>query len=342
MKLILNSFGQTLGVNKDSFIIKKNGEVLATVPFYKINEIVASSKNLVSVDALLWASLYNVDVVFTLRNGKPLAFLHSIKDKEHVKTRLNQFKAYETMKGLEIAKTLVIQKIENENALLKHLNLKSYDQKTELPKIEKIEGIEGEKITQSIRLKLNTIEQHFSAYFYEQTFSLFPKWMRVEKRIHPNATDPLNNLLNLSYEVLEWKILKAVLKAKLDPYLGFLHSIQYGKPSLVCDLIEPFRPYIMNFLIPYAKKLSTKDFKKAYIKNQYPRYFLKHETAWKLIEALNKQLFESHIPIQRNRKHGSTMQFETFIDEYTSQIAQTINKPDMQMPKTHFPPYTKP
>ncbi len=145
MKVVLNSFGQALAVNKDSFIIKKNGKISQSIPFYKTNEIIASSKNTVSVDALLWASLYNVDVVFTLHNGKPLAFLHSIKDKENVKTRLNQYKAYESQKGLEIAKNIILQKIENENALLKHLNLKTYRENPNLPKTEEIKKSKAKK-----------------------------------------------------------------------------------------------------------------------------------------------------------------------------------------------------
>ncbi len=34
---------------------------------------------------------------------------------------------------------------------------------------------------------------------------------------------------------------KACILAGLDPCLGFLHTDNYGKPSLVFDLIEPFR-----------------------------------------------------------------------------------------------------
>jgi len=63
-----------------------------------------------------------------MHNGKPLAFLHSIKDEGNVKTRLNQLRAYESPKSLEIAKAILTQKIENENNLLKHLNLKPYEQ----------------------------------------------------------------------------------------------------------------------------------------------------------------------------------------------------------------------
>ncbi|MEM3672828.1 MAG: hypothetical protein QW468_01180, partial [Candidatus Bathyarchaeia archaeon] len=78
-------------------------------------------------------------------------------------------------------------------------------------------------------------------------------------------------------------------------------------------------------------------FQRVYISNQYPRYFLKHETTWQLIKSLNKQLFEAYIPMQRNRKHGKRMQFETFIDEYASSIASFLNTPNTSPPNPQFP-----
>jgi len=42
----------------------------------------------------------------------------------------------------------------------------------------------------------------------------------------------VNNIFNLAYEVLQWKVHRAILGAKLEPYLGFVHSEQHGKPSL--------------------------------------------------------------------------------------------------------------
>lgn len=339
MKIILEDFGQFLGTNKETFKIKKNKKTVKEIPFWDTNEIVIATKNAVSVDALAWASLYNVDVVITLHNGKPLAVLHSIKDMTNVKTRLNQFRAYESTKGLKIAKRILIQKIENENNLLKHYGLKSYEKNLKLPNIEDIRNVHAEKVTQKIRLRLNALEEQFSRHFYAQIFPILPKWIRVKKRIKRNAVEPFNNLLNLSFEILEWKILKAILTSKMEAYLGFLHSIQYGKPSLCCDLIEPFRPYMIHFLIHYSKTLTSKDFEKHYvIKDHYPRYFLKHETAWNLIENINKQFFEAYVPIQRNRKHGKRMTFETFIDEYVSSIAHFINT-DKPI-KTNFPSYS--
>ncbi len=63
-----------------------------------------------------------------------------------------------------------------------------------------------------------------------------PKKLRPHNRKKFKAYDGVNNLFNLAYEVLSWKIHRAVVKAKLEPYLGFIHSVQYSKSSLVCDL----------------------------------------------------------------------------------------------------------
>ena len=74
------------------------------------------------------------------------------------------------------------------------------------------------------------------------------------------AYDGLNNIFNLAYEFLAWKIHIALLRAKLEPYLGFLHSVQFGKPSLVCDFQELYRYLIDDFIIQHCRKMNNKDF----------------------------------------------------------------------------------
>lgn len=50
-----------------------------------------------------------------------------------------------------------------------------------------------------------------------------------------------------------------MLKAKLEPYLGFLHSVQFGNPSLACDFQELYRCLIDDFLIERCRKLHKND-----------------------------------------------------------------------------------
>jgi CRISPR-associated protein Cas1 len=60
------------------------------------------------------------------------------------------------------------------------------------------------------------------------------------RRKHP-APDPLNALLSLTYTLLTHELTGLLDGVGLDPYLGFLHQIDYGRPSISLDLIEAFR-----------------------------------------------------------------------------------------------------
>jgi len=70
----------------------------------------------------------------------------------------------------------------------------------------------------------------------------------------------VNNTFNLAYEFLKWKVHIAIVKAKLEPYPGFLHSVQFGKPSLVCDFQELYRYLIDDFVVQYCQALNKRDF----------------------------------------------------------------------------------
>lgn len=60
--------------------------------------------------------------------------------------------------------------------------------------------------------------------------------------------------------MLKCRIHKALIEAKLEPYLGFLHSTAHGRPSLVCDFQELYRYLIDDFLIERRQKLHKNDF----------------------------------------------------------------------------------
>ena len=56
----------------------------------------------------------------------------------------------------------------------------------------------------------------------------------------------MNVLLSLGYTILAQNLQGAVMAAGLDPYVGFLHQLSYNRPSLALDLMEEFRPLIVD------------------------------------------------------------------------------------------------
>lgn len=146
---------------------------------------------------------------------------------------------------------------------------------------------------------------------------LFPEKVRPHSRETFLAYDGMNNTFNLAYEVLKWKIHRAIIKAKLEPYLGFLHSIQFGKPSLVCDFQELYRYLIDDFLVQYCQNLKVKDFtvkteRLSRIKKGKREYLNDSKTS-DLMRKSNL-FFESKVEIPRI-KHGQRQTLETLINE---------------------------
>lgn len=44
-------------------------------------------------------------------------------------------------------------------------------------------------------------------------------------------------------------MLSAIKACRMDPYMGALHEISYGRPSLACDLVEEYRAFLGDRLV---------------------------------------------------------------------------------------------
>lgn len=56
-------------------------------------------------------------------------------------------------------------------------------------------------------------------------------------------------MLSFGYTLLMHDVLTAVQFVGLDPYLGTFHVIEAGRPSLALDLMEEFRPILVDALV---------------------------------------------------------------------------------------------
>jgi CRISPR-associated endonuclease Cas1 len=180
----------------------------------------------------------------------------------------------------------------------------------------KIERTETKNL-ELFRRRMMGIEGKHTQRYYQQIFGLFPEKIRPESREGFMAYDGMNNTFNLAYEVLAWKVHKALLSAKLEPYLGFLHSVQFGKLSLVCDFQELYRYLIDEFLINYCQRINKKDFivktESANRKRKGKREYLSNSETSEIMGELNR-FFESVVEVKRIR-HGEHQTLETLINE---------------------------
>ncbi len=61
--------------------------------------------------------------------------------------------------------------------------------------------------------------------------------------------DPVNAMLSFGYAVLGSHLLSDLLTCGLDPLLGFFHQPVHGRPALMLDLLEMFRPWVDQLVL---------------------------------------------------------------------------------------------
>ena len=322
-KLVLDDYGAFLGMEKGCFIVKDKHDNTERYPLFEkeIGEVILKSGNTISTGALASLGFWDIDVMIMTQRGRPVAMLKSLDDDSHVKTRLCQYEAYNSQKAIQIAKQIVISKLEGQNQVLKKYGLRSHGFSFK----DRIESEEGDSLDK-IRARLHGIEGKYSERYFGQIFGLLPEPIKPEARKKFKAYDGKNNIFNLAYELLSWKVYRALIKAKLEPYLGFLHSLQHGKPSLVCDFQELYRHLIDGFLIQYCRSLRKKDFitkaESMSRRRKGKREYLNGTQTRQLIKQLD-HFFETTVEVPRV-KIGRRQTIETLISEEALLLAKFL------------------
>lgn len=86
-----------------------------------------------------------------------------------------------------------------------------------------------------------------SAYFAGYRHLLIDPWYDMFRGRHKRPpTDPVNALLSYGYTLLTSQAVAAAHIVGFDPYTGYLHSTQYGRPALALDIIEMFRAPVVD------------------------------------------------------------------------------------------------
>jgi CRISPR-associated protein Cas1 len=248
-KLILNDSGSYLGMEKGCFVLKDKKGGVERFPLFEqeIGEIIMKSGNAVSTGALASCGFWDIDVLIMTQRGRPVAMLRSLDDDSYVQTRIAQYQASLDERAFSIAKSFLVAKLEGQNVILR-----KYGFEPHMNNFKTIIEESEAKSLELLRRRLTGIEGKHTQRYYQQIFALFPEKIRPTAREGFMAYDGMNNTFNLAYEVLAWKVHKALVGAKLEPYLGFLHSNQMSKRSLVCDFQELYRYLIDDFLIGYC------------------------------------------------------------------------------------------
>lgn len=107
------------------------------------------------------------------------------------------------------------------------------------------------------------VEGAAASVYFKAFGKMLRKELGFERRQRRPPKDPVNALLSLGYTLIGNEMHSLICAVGFDPYIGFFHGIDYGRPSLALDLIEPFRHAIIDRFTLYLVNnhlLTEKDF----------------------------------------------------------------------------------
>lgn len=150
----------------------------------------------------------------------------------------------------EWARQLVIAKLRRQHRLLQQAEVQRPDMRK--PLFDGRNGI-ADALAQATApgtacTRLRGLEGSAArAYFHGYT-ALFAPALNFTGRNRRPPRDPVNACLSLAYTLLHFEAVRTAHAAGLDPLLGFYHRPAFGRESLACDLIEPLRPAVDEWI----------------------------------------------------------------------------------------------
>lgn len=319
MATIINclGYGRYLGVNKkaQAFVLYHDKEVIQESPFTKTDTILVSDGNTISSSALFYAGMYEVNTIILSQTGRLISTLRPVESENEPWLKMEQYNAYGKHRGFKIAKFIISGKMQSQIDFLESHNLDTRKNRNFLGNVARLKA----KNIDEARRQINMWEAVSTRLYYESLIEIMDIDI-IKGRKKRFAKDIFNNVMNLCYEVLKAECFRACYKARLDPYLGYLHAPKHGKPALVCDLRELYRTDVDLFVMENKDNIRFDE-----IVDHHGRMFLSNEAGLDLIIKLNdffSEVIDTKIPFGIASKYTR----RTIIKFQARNIAQYLRK----------------
>lgn len=276
-----------------NFTVNKNNNTMLDIPYSKVDKIILIGSQSITPKALEFALDKEKDVLFLSKSGKLKGSIISNNNK-NVFLRLAQYELWrDQAKRLRIAKSIVKGKIVNQYALLKRYSIDICVNKERV--VSKLEDV-------SELNQLLGIEGEVGKNYFSNFDSIISGELSFEKRSRFPPKNEVNALLSLTYTMVLNNILSELEKGSIDSFIGFVHTVKYGRESLGLDLLEQFRSFCDLVVIKWINRGEFK--KRDFILDDEKGIILNELAFRKYIEKFNiafKELNEVHIPLQVKR-----------------------------------------
>lgn len=248
--------GRFLGLEGERLVVSAHGETIGEFPLNRLRTVqilgrgISFSSNLVSACASRGIRLFVLGF-----NGQAIAAMSGEHQHAVAALRRKQFSFLESEETRAIARSMVYGKIRNQRSVILYFGKHLRQESEEIASCINSLSTQLNSLAQSARSRdpgpdwrsqLMGLEGRAAALYWEGARSLDLITAKDFKREGRGARDAFNSALNLGYSILSSNVWNALSNAGLELYAGVLHTERPGKPSLVLDLMEEFRPWVVD------------------------------------------------------------------------------------------------
>jgi len=244
--LYVQEQGANVKKRDEQVLITKDGKTLQEIPLNKIDQVVLMGRGVQMSTALLVELIgRGIPVMLTNQRGSKHYATLTAGPSRFGALRLAQMqRVTEPAWALDLARAIVRAKLTNQVGLLGAIGGPAATAAqaqigaaaaalNSAADIDAVRGYEGAGA---------------AAYFGVWRVTFQRSWGFQGRAFYP-PPDPINAMLSFGYTLLLHDVLTAVQFTGLDPYLGTFHVIEAGRPSLALDLMEEFRPLVVDRLV---------------------------------------------------------------------------------------------
>jgi len=260
--LYLLEQGTVLTKESERFRIMKDNTVIKEIPVIKVDQILVFGNIQITTQAMKFCIMKDIPIILLSSRGRYFGAIESFNGTK-VALHKRQFELAEDRHlSLNMGKAIVCAKINNSKTLIQR-----YARKREFlsfeSEVQRLNMLMSRVSSVSSHDELMGIEGSASAVYFGALRSLIGDEWGFTRRQKQPPPDPVNSMLSYGYTLLFYNIYSMIRMHGLNPYIGFLHGVRDGHPSLVSDILEEFRApivdaMVMNLII--RKSLKKTDF----------------------------------------------------------------------------------
>ncbi len=260
MEIIIETPGVFIGKHYHNLVLKQDGRLKMKANAMNLKTITVLCPGVCfSSDAVHFCSKHDISIDFLGFNGKPYAMVYMPLSERHELVKL-QIEASGNLKGESYLLCLIRACIKNRSNLLKYFAKYRFEKDAgfaetfdedmlKMKALQKdVKALAG-KDSDQLKTELFMIEAHAARIYWSLVAKLLDEYIEFPGRQHKGAKDRVNAMLNYAYGILYARIWKAVIRASLSPYVGFLHSDKKNVPAFIFDFIEEFRQQAVDRVI---------------------------------------------------------------------------------------------